>query len=51
MLWVYGNDYEDKSDYAKKRMLHDLKICADYSSIRGVEVEWNSFRFIPVLKT
>ena len=48
MLWVYSNDYEDKSDYAKKRMLRDLKICADYSSIRGVEVEWNSFRFIPI---
>lgn len=48
MLWVYGRDYESNADYAKKRMLHELKICSNYSFINKKETEWNKFKFIPI---
>ena len=46
MLWVYGRDYND--DYAKKRMLHELKVLSDYSFANNKEIEWNLFKFIPI---
>ena len=55
--WVEDtSQYEEWSwkyidnDYARKRMIHDLKVCEDYSTIGSRETEWNHFRFIPLDK-
>lgn len=44
--WAESRHYDET--YAQKKMGRELSVVSDYSFFQKKEVDWNSYRFIPI---